>query len=197
MVGMEKISEAILDKVGAEAEGIIKEAKAKAAEEIERAKAQWAARAQDEKAKVIQGAGEEARRIEAQAAVKARQELSRAKADVVSEIIDRVKGALTETSANKDSLKGFVKEAFDTLGIDRGRVYVSAKDASRMKELIDKDKELAKKITEVKEHNSTGGIIFEDTDGKVRIDNTYETRLEMLLPRLLPEIGKELFGDRS
>ncbi|GAI00113.1 unnamed protein product, partial [marine sediment metagenome] len=33
----------------------------------------------------------------------------------------------------------------------------------------------------------------EDIDGRTRIDNTYETRLEMLLPRLLPEISKELF----
>jgi len=35
--------------------------------------------------------------------------------------------------------------------------------------------------------------MVEDIAGKIRIDNTYDTRLEMLLPRLLPEIGKELF----
>ena len=43
-------------------------------------------------------------------------------------------------------------------------------------------------------HRQTTAIeLWEDTDGKIRIDNTYDTRLEMLLPRLLPEIGKELF----
>ena len=62
-----------------------------------------------------------------------------------------------------------------------------------MKKLVEKDKELAGKIVEIREHHGMGGVIVEDIDGKVRIDNTYETRLEMLLPRLLPEIGKELF----
>jgi len=60
--------------------------------------------------------------------------------------------------------------------------------------LVGKDKELAAKVAEIKEHSASGGVIIEDVEGRVRIDNTYETRLEMLLPRLLPEIGKELFG---
>jgi vacuolar-type H+-ATPase subunit E/Vma4 len=62
-----------------------------------------------------------------------------------------------------------------------------------VRKLMEKDKELAGKIEEIKEHGSMGGVIFEDLDGKVRIDNTYETRLEMLLPKLLPEVGKDLF----
>ena len=44
MKGMEKIGEAILDKVRAEAENIIKEAEGKAAKEIEQAKKQQAAK---------------------------------------------------------------------------------------------------------------------------------------------------------
>jgi len=47
---------------------------------------------------------------------------------------------------------------------------------------------------EVKEDNFTGGVIAETLDGTLRMDNIYETRLEMLLPQLLPEISKELFG---
>ena len=46
---------------------------------------------------------------------------------------------------------------------------------------------------EVREYNCLGGIIAEDIEGKLRIDNTYETRLEMLLPQLLPKISEELF----
>jgi vacuolar-type H+-ATPase subunit E/Vma4 len=38
-----------------------------------------------------------------------------------------------------------------------------------------------------------GGVIAEDVEGKLRIDNTYETRLGTLLPKLLPEISKKLF----
>ena len=142
---------------------------------------------------MLQEAREEAIRIEAQALVKARQELSRAKADVISEILARVNKALLATSSDKSLLMGLLKEASDTLGINKGRVYVAPKDISTMQELLNRDRELAGKIVEIKEYSGAGGIIVEDIDGKIRIDNTYETRLEMLLPRLLPEIGKELF----
>lgn len=195
MAGMEKISEAILDKVKVEAESIIREAKDRASREIEQAKRQLAARLEEEKGKVLQEARGEATRIAAQASVKARQELSRAKADVVQEIISGVKKALSGTASDKSLLIGLIKEATDTLGIgiNKGRVYVSPENVSAVKKLLEKDRELASKIVETKEHDSTGGIIVEDIDGRIRIDNTYETRLEMLLPRLLPGIGKELF----
>ena len=193
MARMEKIGEAILDKVKAEADSIIKEAKSKADQEIKQAKKQRAVRQEEEKAKLIQEAGEEATRIEAQASVKARLELSRAKADVINEIISGVKKALSATSSDKSLLVSLVKEAIDTLGIDKGRVYVSPKDISTVQKLLANDKELASKIVEVKEYDCVGGVIVEDIEGKARIDNTYETRLEMLLPQLLPEIGRELF----
>ena len=194
MAGMEKISEAILDKVKVEAESIIREAKDRASREIEQAKKQLAARLEEEKGKMLQEARGEATRIAAQASVKARQELSQAKADVVQEIISGVKKALSGTASDKSLLIGLIKEATDdTLGINKGRVYVSPENVSAVKKLLEKDRELASKIVETKEHDSTGGIIVEDIDGRIRIDNTYETRLEMLLPKLLPEIGKELF----
>jgi len=193
MARMEKIGEAILDKVKAEAEGIIKEAKSRAKEEIDQAKKRQLTKLEEEKSKVIQEAREEATRIEAQASVKARQELSRAKADVISEIISGVKKALSATSGDKSLLVSLVKEAVDALGVDKGRVYVSPKDISMVRKLLENDKELASRIVEIKEYDCAGGVIVEDIDGKLRIDNTYDTRLEMLLPQLLPEIGKELF----
>ena len=193
MVRMEKIGEAILDKVKAEADSIIKEAEGRAREEIDQAKKRQLAKLEEEKAKLMQEAREEATRIEAQASVKVRHELSRAKADVIDDIITEVKKALSDTSGDKSLLVSLVKEGVDTLGMDKGRVYVSPEDVSAVKKLLDGDKELAGKIVEVKECDCVGGVIVEDIEGKIRIDNTYHTRLEMLLPQLLPEIGRELF----
>jgi len=193
MKEMEKIGEAILDKVRAEAESIIKEAKKRAEQEIEQAKKQQAAKLEEEKGKILQGAREEAARIAAQASVKARQESSKAKADVINELINKVKKELSRISSDKSSLTDLIKEAADVLGIDKGRVYVSPKDISTVQKLLEKDRGLASKIVEVKEYDCLGGVIVEDINGRTRIDNTYETRLEMLLPRLLPEISKELF----
>jgi V/A-type H+-transporting ATPase subunit E len=190
---MEKISEAIVGKVRAEAQNIINEAEERAREEIEKAKKQRKIRLEEEKRRMLEEAEEEAARILAQASVRARQELLRAKADVVAKMIDRVKQALSRMSSDERLSLSLIKEAMDGLGADRGRIYVSPEDVSTVRKLLERDEELASKIMEVREVDCTGGVIAEDIEGKFRIENTYETRLEMLLPKLLPEISKELF----
>lgn len=192
-MGMEKISEAILDKVRAEAQDVIKEAEEKAREGIEKAQKQQEAKLDEEKNKLIEEAKEEANRILAQASISARQELLVMKTGIIEEIINRVKKELSDSSSSESVPLNLIKEATDAIGVDKARVYVARKGVATVQKLVSKDKELASKITEVREFDCLGGFIVEDVDGKTRIDNTYDTRLEMLLPRLLPEIGKELF----
>jgi vacuolar-type H+-ATPase subunit E/Vma4 len=191
---MEKISEAVLDKVRVEAQDILKEAEARAEERVKRAKEQQEAKLKEEKNKLIDEAKEEATRLLSQSSLTARQELLLARTRIIDEIISRVKKTLSEISSDENPPLNLIKEAINTLDIDRVIVYVSPKkDVNIVKELVARDKQLASKITEIIEFDGTGGVIAEDTYGKIRIDNTYDTRLEMLLPKLLPEIGKELF----
>ncbi|HEY4712203.1 MAG TPA: V-type ATP synthase subunit E family protein [Dehalococcoidia bacterium] len=190
---MEKINQAVLDKVRAEAQAIIEEAEEKAREEIEKAKRQREARLEEERGKMLGEAEEAAARIWAQASIKARQQLSSAKADTITKIIDGARKELSQISSDESHLLNLIGEAMDGLGVDKGRIYVSPKDVSTVKKLLKADRELSGKILEVRESDFLGGVIAEDIEGKLRIDNTYETRLEMLLPKLLPEISKELF----
>jgi vacuolar-type H+-ATPase subunit E/Vma4 len=191
---MEKISEAVVAKVKLEAQNIIREAEEKAQEEIEKAKRQSEARSKEERDKMLAEAREEAARILAQASIKARQQLSSAKADAIVKIIDEARKELSQISSDESHLLNLIKEAMDGLGVDKGRIYVSPKDVTAVKKLLEADRDLSGRILEVRESNCLGGVIAEDVEGKLRIDNTYETRLEMLLPKLLPEINKELFG---
>lgn len=193
MKGMEKISEAILNKVRVEAESIIKEAKEKAQEEIEKAEKQRQIKLKEKKSKVIEEAKGEAARMLAQASIRASQEILRAKTSVINEIIEGGKNALSKISDDESSLLNLTKEAVGGLGANEVRIYVSPKDMRAAQAMIRADKELSSKIAEVKEYDCKGGVIAEDIEAKVRIDNTYETRLEILLPRLIPEIAKELF----
>ena len=193
MKGIEKISEAILSKVKAEAQDIVEEAEEKARERIERAKRQREAKLEEEKGKLIEEAREEATRILAQSSITARQELLLAKTRIIDEIINRVKKTLTGISSDESSPLDLIKEAINTLDVDKARIYVPPKNVSSVRESLKGDKQLANKITEIREFDGSGGVIVEDIDGRIRIDNTYDTRLEMLLPKLLPEIGKELF----
>ena len=193
MKGMEKISEAILDKVKVDARQIITEAEEKALQDIEKAEKQLERKFEEEKRKTIEAAEREATIILAQASIKARQELSRTKADIIDKIVSNVKTTLPGISGDGSSLLSLIKEVVDELGDDKARIYVSPKDISKVQQLLERDKELAGRIMEIKEFDCTGGVIAESIEGKFSLDNTYDTRLEMLLPRILPEISQGLF----
>jgi len=195
MEGMDKISRAILDKVKADAEQIVKEAEQKAWQELEEAEKQRETKFREEKRKIIEEAERQASRILAQSSIKARQELSRAKTEIIDGIVSRVRNTLPAISSDEGSLLNLIKEAVEELGADEVRVYVSRKNISAVRKLVKGDKGLASKIMEIKEFDCAGGVIAENIDGKVSIDNTYETRLEMLLPQIVPEISRELFGN--
>lgn len=190
---MEKISEAVVSKVKLDAQNIIREAEEKAQEEIEKAKRQREVRFEEARGRMLGEAEEEVARILAQASIKARQQLSSAKADTIAKIIDGARRELPRISSDESYFLNLIREAMEGLGVDKARIYVSPKDVSTVKRFLEADKELSGKILEVRESNCLGGVIAEDVEGKLRIDNTYETRLEMLLPKLLPKMSKELF----
>lgn len=192
-MGMDKIKEAIISKVRMEAEDITREAKEKAQEEIERARRQREARFAEERGRILTEMEAEAARTLAQASIKARQKLSSTKADIIAEIVDRARRELSRASSDESRILNLVREATEGLAAARGRIYVSPKDVGTVRKLLEAHKDLSDRIVEVRESNCLGGVIAEDVEGKLRIDNTYETRLEMLLPRLLPEISKKLF----
>jgi V/A-type H+-transporting ATPase subunit E len=193
---MEKISEAVVGKVKLDAQGIIKEAEKKAQEELEKAKRQREARFEEAKAKMLGETREEAARILAQASIKARQQLSTAKADAVAGIVAGARKELSRISTEESYFLNLAREAVAALGGNKGRIYVAPKDVAAARKSLETDKELSGKILEVREVNCLGGVIAEDSEGKLRIDNTYETRLEMVLPKLLPRISKQLFEAR-
>lgn len=192
-MGMDKIRDAIISKVRMEAEDITREAKEKAQEEIEKAKRQREARFDEERGRILTDVEAEAARTLAQASIKARQKLSSTKADIIAEIVDRARRELSRVSSDDSHILNLVREAMEALAAAKGKIYVSPKDVGTVKKLLEAHRDLSDRIVEVRESNCLGGVIAEDIEGKFRIDNTYETRLEMLLPRLLPEISKKLF----
>lgn len=191
--GMEKISEAILDKVHEEARVIIAKAEAKAAAEVEKAHKLYEKRIEEEKRKLRAQVDIEAARTTAQASIKARQELLRAKSDIIEEIVRRVKDQLARMEGDEQTLKALLLESIKRMDGDRFRVYVAPKHRGAVGRIVGEDKQLSERVEEIKEDDFLGGIIVEDTEGRMRIDNSYDTRLAMLLPQVLPSISKELF----
>jgi vacuolar-type H+-ATPase subunit E/Vma4 len=190
---MEKLNSAVLEKVSAEAKAIVKEAGERAEQRIKAAREKQRSNFEEQKSKLLSEANAETIRILAQAAIKGRQETLAAKTAVVNEVIDRANKQLAGLAGNEKVLANLVKEGIAIIGADKVRVYVSPKDLSAMQKMVKENTDLSRSVVEIKTQSFLGGVIVENAGGKDRIDNTFETRLEMLLPRLLLEIAKGLF----
>jgi vacuolar-type H+-ATPase subunit E/Vma4 len=190
--GMDAISEAVLRKVRAEAEGIVADAKAKADEAVAKACAQRDARLAAAHARLVDEAKVEASRITAQAAIGARAQLAKAKAAIIEEVFAAAKAVLAGSPGAADDLRALIEEGIATLGRDTSRVLVSARDVAAVKAMAASDRGLGARIAEVKEAAIDGGAIVEDPAGSVRIDNSFGTRLAMARPAMLVEIGSTL-----
>ena len=190
---MEKISEAVVDKVRVEARSIVSEAEEEAKKELEKAKSQREAKAKAEKRRLLNDAQEEAARVMAQSAIQSHQKMAAAKASVVDDIVGRARAGLKKTSAKPDLLSLLIADAIAGLESDKATISVSPGDVDMVKKLVKSDKRLSSTVLDVTGCDCDGGVIAESEDKKTSVDNTYASRLEMLLPRLLPEISKDLF----
>ncbi len=192
---MDKIRGAIFKKAKGAADEIVADAEIKAREMIEKAKDQWKNKFEEEKKKIISEAHREESRITAQTSLKTRQGILQEKVNVINVIIENVKKELSKEVMDSKVFLPLIKETIDAFETDKQvRIYVAPKDIKVVHEIIKEDSELKEKIFEVKEFDCLGGIIAESTDGMVSIDNTFDMRLEMLMPKILPDIGKKLFG---
>jgi len=191
----DKIRDAILKKAKGEADQIIADAKTRATEMIDKAKEQGQYRFEDEKKKRISEARREASKITAQSSLKSRQDILREKDTILNTIIEKVKDQISQTAMDKEHFFPLVRETVEAFETDNQVViFVSPKDLDTVRRFIEEDSNLKDKISEVKELDCLGGILAQTKDGMVSIDNTYDTRLEMLMPKILPEVGKNLFG---
>lgn len=191
----ESVSKAILDRARTEAEEILEKARREAEEIINKAKLRRRQEQEREEAKIINDAKREARAIIVKAMLKVRKEHSEVKKKIVDEIVNKVREHLEKRDFNvTESLKKLIQEAISTLPQTELIIYVNKADVDAVKKIV-KELRIANRVKEIRETNIVGGVIVETIDGKFRVDNSYETRLEMVLSKLLPEISKELFGE--
>ncbi|HET58064.1 MAG TPA: hypothetical protein ENN35_06445 [Deltaproteobacteria bacterium] len=190
-----EIREAILKKARDEAARIVDEAKEKGGTVVAQAQERKNQLLEDEKNRIIAEAKREAAKLLAQSTLKERQTILRAKDGVMQEILERARKELERQPMDRNQIEPLLNEALEALVTDGTvRLFVAPKDSEAVREFIQTRDELKEKIVEVKEQDMMGGIIAETADGMISIDNSFERRLAMLIPKILPEIGKKLFG---
>ena len=191
----DKIREAILDKAREEAKKVVSDAEGKAREMLSQAESQKDKRYEEEKKKIIAEANRESSKTLAQASLKARQQILQVKDGVVNEVLSKVKDGLSNEIKDKSMFNRLITETVDAFeSEDKLRILTTSKDLKIVEEVIGESETLKDRVAEVKETECLGGILGETLDGMVSIDNTFDMRLEMLIPKILPEIGKKLFG---
>ncbi|BAA31105.1 V-type ATP synthase subunit E [Pyrococcus horikoshii] len=183
----ERKIEYILNEARQQAEKIKEEARRNA-----EAKAEWIIRRAKTQAEL------EKQRIIANARLEVRRKRLAIQEEIISSVLEEVKRRLETMSEDEyfESVKALLKEAIKELNEKKVRVMSNEKTlgliASRIEEI---KSELGDVSIELGETVDTmGGVIVETEDGRIRIDNTFEARMERFEGEIRSTIAKVLFG---
>ena len=193
---MKDISKAVLDKVTKEAKEITDQATNQAQEELKQADKILEERKDQEKQRKLQEAEDEAARLASKSSIEMRQNLVSVKAGILDQVLKKVRDTLDKCTVQEATFIPLLEEALTALDEKDANIYVAEDEIGKVKNILKKNQNLGKHIKEVRKGDFTGGFVVESLDGNLRIDETYAARLEMLLPRILPDINKRLFQSK-
>ena len=193
---MKDISDAVLAKVRQEAEELRRAAQAEAEKELEAARRRREQRLEAKQRQVRAEAEHEVARILAQATMHARNTVAAAKAEVIEQVVARCREALAGQAAGPEALAVLLEEAVEAIGSAEAlRLGVAKRELKAARKHVESDESLAARIDEVIERPLSGGVVVETADGALLVDNSYEARLQMLMPRVLARLGRKLFEE--
>jgi V/A-type H+-transporting ATPase subunit E len=182
----------ILSEAQREAERLKEEAKKRA-----EAKAEWILRKAKTQAEI------EKQRIIANAKLEVRKRKLAVQEELISQVIESLKERLANLPEDEyfPMLVELTVKAVEELGVDKVVVRSNERTlkliVERLTEFREKLKEALGKDVEViigEPVQTIGGVIVESADGKVRVDNTFEARIERFESELRATIAKALFG---
>jgi V/A-type H+-transporting ATPase subunit E len=200
-----KFTEDILTAAKGKAQIIINEAETETQRALDEAKAHSTREAED----LLSNARAEAEGVrrrtisEVRHRLKLQEQLEKSKilTDALEQTKTRVRDIVKEQNRYYAYLASLVTSGAREIGLDAVVVHLNSSDLKRI-DIVKFEREIAKsleksiKIEFSKEPiEALGGAIVSSKDGRTRIVNTLDQRIEALEPRLLIEAGKILFGE--
>lgn len=189
MSSLEPLREAVLKRANEEAERLLASARVSAKKIIEEAKERKKAIIEAEKKRAVAEVNFDARIAEAK--LRARLLVSKARYELVSRTISQALEVLktlppeTRSMSLRNLLEEAIKEAESSLGVlSKLVVYVSDKDLELAKGVAEELAQLHRLELELRTTQISGGVIVEDPEGRVRIDNSYDSRTNLLISRI-------------
>ena len=196
-MSLEELKKSVLERAKKKAERILEEAKKKAEEIIQEAKKEYRARYQRERMATIQKIREEEFRKYSVRLMELNTELLELKRKLIDDLLTTARERIKNLppNARKESLKKLISESLET-GIIKGRLVVKVveRDVDLVRDCID-ELGLNDRLTSIQTlpDEMLGGLVIEDPDGHLAIDNTYVTRLERALRIIYEKVNQEVF----
>ncbi|MGO9643442.1 MAG: V-type ATP synthase subunit E [Candidatus Bathyarchaeia archaeon] len=199
-----KFTEDILSIAREKAQSII----SKAQEDVERILNEAKSNFLREASEMIKTAETEAEAIrrrqvsEARHVLKLREQEEKNK--ILTEVLDQTRKRASEITVDENRYLQYLTklsvDGIQEIGLEDVVLHLNAGDVKRFGEKLNREisKQLQKpgKVEFAQEPIDTaGGVIISNTDGTIRIVNTFEQRYEALEARLLIEAGKLLFNE--
>ncbi len=188
----QKEAEALLLKAGSEGKNILNEAKAEA----------------ERKYAAVMNKNQEDLEIKKQEIansldVETRNEMLNAREKLVEQVFAKAQDRLKEYASSDNylnCLSELISETTRRISSDKLMVKLNKRDQQRLgeKQLQALSKKLKVELVKSDELiDSVGGVIVSTFDGRIVMNNTFESRLEMLKPVLRGNVAKMLFEEES
>ncbi len=200
-------AELIIQEINREAEQKIQYILSEAQKEAEKIKAEARKRAEARAEWILRKAQTQAetekQRIIANARLEVRKKRLEIQEALIREVIDALRERLAELPEDEyfPMLVDLTAKAIEELGAERVILKSNARTLGLIRNRFDEFKgALSEKLgREVSielgdEVQTIGGVVVETPDGAVRVDNTFEARIERFEGELRAEIAKALFG---
>ncbi|ASJ08275.1 V-type ATP synthase subunit E [Thermococcus siculi] len=200
-------AELIIQEINREAEQKIQYILKQAQEEAEKIKAEARKRAEARADWILRKAKTQAEIERQRIVANARLEVRKKRLQVQEELIQEVISALRERLAELPDEEYFpmlvdlTAKAVEELGAEKVVVRSNEKTLELLSGRLDEfRKALSEKLGRELEVTlgepmaTIGGVVVETPDGSVRVDNTFESRIERFEGELRAEIAKALFG---
>jgi len=191
------LREAVIKKALEEAEAIVRRAEEEGRRLVREAEEKKKAIIEEERKRTLAGLGYEARIAEAK--LRARLIVSKAKSDLLNSVISKAVDILRSLPPNLrlESLRKLVEESLDnaiaSLGIVRKLIiYVAEQDAELARNVIARISRERGIELELRSSKILGGVVVEEPESGVTIDNSFDSRLSRAVSRLKKDLLEEV-----
>ena len=191
---IEQLREEVLARARTKAEKIIEEARRQAEEIVREAQEEYRRRLEKARREAYQRIISEENEKYIRRVMQLNMEVLKEKNKIIKYIEEEARKRLTEMSPDErlTSLKTLIQDALNARMFEgEFRVKVCKKDEELARKALN---ELGLKAEVIPELDGLGGVIVENKDSTIAVDNTYETRLEQAMKLVIAKLNELVFG---